>query len=108
MFYLRLPLIFIKFWFIEAPRSLIVYFASINSALLQLFSLPLLVNTYFKPWKNEYRKGFVATAIFIGIVIKTCAIFADLILLVFILVVEIIFVLGFILWPIWTIGLLFA
>ena len=108
MFYASLPIIFIKFWFIEAPKSLIDYFASMNSAFLQLFSLPLLIKTYFKPWKNEYRKGLVGIAIFIGVFIKTGAIIADLILLFLLLILEIAFILGFILWPIWTLGLLFS
>ena len=105
-FYLRLPLIFLKFWFVEAPASLISYFASLNKAFLELFSLPLMLETYFKPWKNEYRKGLVATAILIGVVIKTSVIFADLILLVLLLALEVILVLAFISWPIMTLLLL--
>jgi len=107
-FYLKLPLLFLEFWFVEAPVSLISYFASLNKAFLQLFSLPLLLKTYFKPWKNEYREGLVITAIFLGVVIKTGVIFADLILLVLLLILEGILVLGFIMWPVATLVLLFA
>lgn len=66
-----------------------------------------MLKTYFKPWKNEYRKGLVATAVLIGVVIKTGVIFADLILLFLLLAVEAILVLGFIMWPVATLGLLF-
>lgn len=103
--YLRLPLVFLKFWFIEAPLEIIAFFASLNSVFLQLFSLVLLIKTYFKPWKNEYRKGLVGFSIGMGMVIKTFVIMADVILLIALLLFEILFVLGFVLWPIATIFL---
>lgn len=107
-FYIGLPIVFLKFWFVEAPASLISYLASLNKAFLQLFSLPLLLKTYFKPWKNEYREGLVITAIFLGVVIKTGVIFADLILLALLLMLEVVLVLAFIFWPLATLVLLFA
>lgn len=105
-FYLTLPLIFLKFWFVEVPRALIAFFASFNKAFLQLFSLPLLLKTYFKPWKNEYRKGLIGFSIFMGILIKSIVIIADIVLLALILSTELVFILAFILWPIWTVLLL--
>src|SRR3989344_4849126 len=66
MFYLSLPLIFLKFWFFEAPRIILIFFASLNNSFLKLISLPILVKTYFKPWKNEYRKGLVGFSIALG------------------------------------------
>ena len=109
MFYLRtLPLTFFKFWFLQAPLGLLDLFGSLNSAFLQLFSLPLMLKTYFKPWKNEYREGLVITAIFLGVVIKTVVIFADLILLALLLMLEVIIVISFIFWPVATLVLLFA
>ena len=62
-----LPVQFLKFWFIDAPRNLIAFFNSLNNAFLQLCSLPLLLKTYFKPWKNEYREGLVGFSIGMGI-----------------------------------------
>lgn len=85
---------------------LVSYFGSLNRVFLQLFSLPLLIKTYFKPWKNEYREGFIITAIFVGIAIKTPVILVDLVLLALLLAIEIIFVLGFIFWPIGTLLIL--
>ena len=90
----------------DAPYAIYEYFASVNHAFFQLFSLPLLLKTYFKPWKNEYRKNFIPVAIGLGIVIKTFVILADLIMLIALLAVELIVIVGFILLPIGTIYLL--
>ena len=108
MFYLSLPIIFLKFWYLEAPKGLIGFFASLNNSFLQLLSLPILVRTYFKPWKNEYRKGLVVFSIAMGIFIKSFVIMADLILVLLLLFLEIIFFISFLLWPVGTIFLLFS
>jgi len=108
MFYLGLPLIFLKFWFLESPKNLFSFFASLNSAFLQLFSLPLLIRTYFKPWKNEYRKGLIGFSIAMGMFIKTFVIIVDIFLLFFLLIFEVIFMASFVFWPIGIILLLFS
>ncbi len=100
MFYLGLPIIFLKFWFLEAPRGLISFFASLNNAFLQLFSLPILVKTYFKPWKNEYRKGLVDFSVAMGMFVKTFVIVVDVFLFISLLIFELIFMVGFVAWPI--------
>lgn len=105
-FYLRLPLSFLKFWFIEAPRNLIGFFVSLNTAFLELFSLPLLVKTYFRPWKNEYREGLVGFSICMGMAIKTIIIVADIVLLLALLLFELIFILSFVILPFATLFLL--
>lgn len=102
-----LPINFLKFWFFEAPKAILGFFVSLNKAFFQLFSLPLLIKTYFKPWKNEYRKGLVGFSIAMGMFIKTFVIFADLLLFFFLLIIELTFFLIFILWPFATIYLLF-
>ena len=107
MFYLGLPLIFLKFWYLEAPRGLISFFISLNNAFLQLFSLPLLIRTYFKPWKNEYRKGLVGFSIAMGMFVKTFVILVDIILFMLLLIIEGILTLSFVAWPIVIVLLLF-
>lgn len=107
MFYLSLPIIFVKFWYLEAPKDLIGFFASLNNSFIQLLSLPLLVRTYFKPWKNEYRKGLVAFSVAMGIFIKSFVIMADLILIILLFFLEIVLFVSFFLWPVATIFLLF-
>lgn len=100
MFYLSLPLIFLRFWFLETLLGLVAFFGSLNSAFLQLFSLPILIKTYFKPWKNEYREGLVAFSIGMGMFVKTFVILTDIILLLGLLFFEFIILLSFIFWPI--------
>lgn len=107
MFYLNLPLIFLRFWFVESPNNLIAFFASLNNAFMQLFSLPLLVKTFFLPWKNEYRKGLVGFSIAMGMFVKAFVIIADVVLLFALLIFEAIFVVSFVIWPISTLLLLF-
>lgn len=87
--YITLPILFLKFWFFEAPLELIAFFASLNKAFLELFSLPLLVKTFFHPWKNEYRKGLVVFSIGIGMCIKSVMILVDLLLFALLLFIEI-------------------
>lgn len=106
-FYLALPFLFLKFWFVEAPLLLIRYFWSLNEAFLQMFSLVILIKTFFKPWKNEYRKGFVGVAVGIGMTIKSFVIFADFVLFSLLLFFEILLVLFFVSLPILALLLLF-
>ncbi len=105
--YLSLPLLFLRFWFFEAPISLIKFFFSVNHATVQIMSLPLLIRTFFKPLKNEYRKGLVGFSIVFGIILKSAFIFADLILFMFILLIEMGLILLFITWPFLSVYLLF-
>ncbi|MBI2028098.1 MAG: hypothetical protein HYT07_00680 [Candidatus Levybacteria bacterium] len=102
-----LPVRFLKFWYLEAPRGLIAYFVSLNSAFLHLFSLPLLVKTYFRPWKNEYREGLVGFSVGMGIFIKTFVIAVDILLFFLLLLAQALVFAGFILWPIVTVAFLF-
>ena len=106
MFYLTLPLVFLKFWYLEAPIKIIKFFSSLNVSLLSLLSLPLLIKTFFRPWKNEYRKGLILFSIAMGVFIKTFVIVADIIIFAFVLIVEIVFFLFFLLWPLATFTLI--
>lgn len=107
MNYTLLPVMFLKFWFIESPVALFKFFLSVNGAFFQLFSLPLLLRTFFKPLKNEYRKGLVGFSIGLGIFVKTFFIIADLFILLLLLAVEISIFVGYIAFPFATIALLF-
>jgi len=107
MTYLSLLPAFVLFWFYDVPKSLIVFFASLNSAFLQLVSLPLFLRTFFKPVKNEYRKGLVGFSIVMGMIIKSVLIAADLLLFLILLFIELIILVIFIAWPIGTVALLF-
>lgn len=106
--FLLLPLIFAKFWFVEAPLSLIGYFHSFNHAFLELFSLPLFLKTFFKPLKNEYREGLIVFSRIMGMVIKFVLIIVDVGLYILILAVEGLILIGFVTFPIATVYLLFG
>ena len=103
---LNLPVMFLRFWFWEAPSSLISFFASLNKAVLELFSLPLIIKTFFKPWKNEYRKGLVGFSRGMGMFIKTFAAVADISIFALLVFLEAVFFGAFLLWPVITILLL--
>jgi hypothetical protein len=105
--YLFLPFDFLKFWFYEAPREIIGFFASLNKSFFELFALPLFIKTYFKPLKNEYRQGLVGFSRAMGIFIKTILIIVDLIILIPLLIFEVLTLLLFVTFPVLTIWILF-
>ncbi len=96
---LLLPLNILKFWYLEAPKLLFSFFISLDKAFLGVFSLPLMLKTFFRPWKNEYREGLIGFSIVMGVVIKSLFILADLILFTALIIVEIILFSGFLIWP---------
>src|SRR5258706_4088911 len=94
-----LPFYILKFWYLEAPIKLFKYFFHLNKAFFNLFSFPLMIKTFFRPWKNEYREGLVKFSIFIGMVFKTMFIIADLFMFFFLVLFEMIVFIGFLAWP---------
>lgn len=106
-FYLSIPFLFLKFWYKDIPLGLIRFFSSLNSACLEILSLPILASTFFKPLKNEYRKGLVVFSIFMGVAIKTFLIIFDLIIFLIIISLEAVFILLLLLWPVLTLIVLF-
>lgn len=105
--FLQIGIGFFKFWYLEAPIGLIKYFTSLNYALLKKLSLPLLLLTFFKPWKNEYRQGLVGFSIIMGVIIKSLLISFDLSIFLMLLIAEVLFLFIFVIWPIGTVFLLF-
>lgn len=64
------PLYLIAFWYTDVLWGLVNFFSRFNRYLISLLSLNLLVKTFFKPLKNEYREGLVLFSILFGIAIK--------------------------------------
>ena len=96
-----------KFWFIDAPIRLIKYFLTVNHAALQILSAPLLVRTFFKPLKNEYRKGLVLFSFVFGMILKSFLLFIDLIVLGFLIFIEVLIIILFVTWPFLSFYILF-
>ena len=106
-YFLSLPVLFFKFWFLEAPIKLTKYFLSVNNALLQFLSLPLLAKTFFRPLKNEYRKGLVLFSLVFGMLVKSAFIFIGLLILLLFVFVEVFLIILFVLWPFLSFYILF-
>ena len=99
---LKLPLQILKFWYLEEPKNILSFFVSLNKAFLVAFSLPLMLKTFFRPWKNEYREGLVGFSIFMGIVIKTMFVTADLLIFAGLVCAELIIFACYLIWPLAT------
>ncbi len=95
----KLPAYLARFWYLEAPFRLLKFFNNLNKSFFNAFSLPLMLKTFFKPWKNEYRQGLVRFSIFMGIAIKSLFILADIFIFSFLLLVEILIFVLFLTWP---------
>ena len=105
--YAIIGLHFLRFWFVEAPIGMAEYFMSFNVALLKFFSFRLLLSTYFRPWKNEYRDGLIGFSILMGMIFKGATLLFTLALLIVCCLLELTIIVAFILWPIATIWLVF-
>lgn len=102
---LFLPIIFLKFWYWDAPAEMLGFFGSLNGYFMQLFSLPLCIKTFFQPLKNEYREGLVGFSRAMGILLKTGLIIVDLLVLIFLIILEAAVVISFLIFPIVSIML---
>lgn len=102
------PFELLIFWYHDVCIGTIDYFTELNSFLLQTFSVPLLLRTYFRPLKNEYRKGLVLFSIVFGIFLKTILISVSLFILVVFLLVELVISAGLFILPIALIYLAYA
>lgn len=63
-----------------------------------MFSIKMLLQTFFQPIKNEYREGLVRFSIVMGIVVKIAIILTWMILMIPILIIELLllsFIIGF-------------
>jgi hypothetical protein len=106
--FLALPGLFLTFWYIQAPKNILLYFGSLNKAFLQLVSIPLFLKTFFKPWKNEYREGLVGFSIGMGIFVKSMFLLVGTLFYLGLLTVELSLFLAFLLWPVATVAVFFA
>lgn len=85
------PYFLLKFWYTEGIIGLVSFFVSLNRYIADLLSLPLFVRTFFKPLKNEYRKGLVRFSIGMGIFVKSVLITVDMFILLLFIGMELLF-----------------
>lgn len=102
------PFELLIFWYHDVCIGAIDYFIKLNSYLLHLFSVPLLLQTFFKPLKNEYRKGLVLFSIVFGIFLKSFLVVVSLSLLFLFLLVELTITAILFMLPIFLIYLAYA
>jgi hypothetical protein len=81
------PIYLLKFWYVDATGYFLREFRMILFYCVQLFSLPLLTRTFFKPLKNEYRGDLVIFSIFFGMAVKSALIIASLLIMILLIVV---------------------
>lgn len=105
--YTKLPFLFLSFWFITAPKEILLFFRSVNHAFFRFFSLPLLLRTFFKPIKNEYRQGLVGFSIWMGMAVKSVLIVCNLAIFFPLLLGEIMVMVLFLSFPVLSIAVLF-
>ena len=86
--FLFYPFYIIVFWYKDVLGSLIEFFVMLNKYTVALLSLSLLIKSFFKPLKNEYRKGLVFFSIVAGVIIKLFLISISLSIILIILLVE--------------------
>jgi len=86
--FLYYPLLLIEFWYKDVLFGLANFFVRFNRYMISLLSLSLLVRTFFKPLKNEYRDGLVLFSIFFGMVIKAVLISVILSIVLIIIFIE--------------------
>src|SRR5579859_450925 len=86
-----LPLAFAKFWFIDGPQNILQVTWLLTRASANVLSIPILLRTFFKPWKGEYRKGYVGIAVGVGVTVRLFMLLAGILITVIILAGGIIF-----------------
>lgn len=75
------PYFLVRFWYRDFLLSetktsyyILIYIAN-------LLSVPLLLRTFFKPLKSEYREGLVLFSVLMGVIVKSAILFVAAILL---------------------------
>lgn len=87
--FLYYPYYLVAFWYKDVLGGLLNFFVNFNRYTVSLLSLPLLLRTFFKPLKNEYREGLVIFSILFGMVVKTFLIGITTLIVLVILIIEI-------------------
>ena len=100
------PVFLVPFWYrdfllgsIKTSYYVFIYIAN-------LLSVPLLLHTFFKPLKSEYREGLVLFSVLVGIIIKSAVLLVAAVLLLISFIILLGINVGIILLPVFLIWLL--
>jgi len=83
----------------EAPVGMLRFFRYLNLYMISALSIRLLIKTFFKPLKNEYRIGLVWFSIMMGVGFKSVLIITSFIMLILVFAFEIVFLFAFLAFP---------
>ena len=75
------PVFLVVFWYSDFLLSSIKNSYYLLIYIANLLSVPLLLRTFFKPLKNEYREGLVLFSVLMGIIIKSAVLLVAAMLL---------------------------
>ncbi|HVT00911.1 MAG TPA: hypothetical protein VHE53_01590 [Patescibacteria group bacterium] len=98
------PIYIFIFWYQTVCIGVFRKTLEIFSYVATLLSVPLLLRTFFKPLKNEYRDGLVLFSVIMGIIIKTILLSISLSILLLLSLILISIDLVVILMPVIIIG----
>ena len=93
------PLYLILFWYKDVLSGALNFFAQLNRYAASLLSIPLILKTFFKPLKNEYREGLVLFSVLAGIFIKSFLLLISVSIICVLLIIEVIFLFTLLLLP---------
>lgn len=95
------------FWFVETPIKLFKNLLKLILALEHFLSLTLMIKTFFRPWRNERRKGYIAYAVGIAVVVRLLFIILDIAILSSVVVVGSALIILFMFLPVFGLFFLF-
>lgn len=101
------PVYIVVFYFYDLPRLLLHKFGQINEHLYNLFSIKLLLTSFFQPLKNEYHEGLVLFSRVAGVVVKTFCLGIGFSVLLSAIILELTTAIIVITFPFWFFYLLF-
>ncbi len=97
--FLYYPLYLCIFWYKDVVGGVINFFVGFNRYTASLLSLKLLIKTFFKPLKNEYRQGLVFFSIIFGMGIKSILVAINLCIVLLILLIEVFIIIFLVMVP---------
>lgn len=104
---LMYPIFLVIFWYKNVVAQTFEFLFSFLVYILNLLSVPILLKTFFKPLKNEYRQGLVGFSIIIGIFVKSILIVINFSLFIIFLFISLIIFFAVLLMPLLAAYILF-